>query len=147
MKIKKRMPSAIHFRFRYLIALICAVTFVIILFFFLKPFNNLAKIYNNRQLEYLIVELTTWQDEGFQAIVVDEGNNDTFLVGNELTIVFESETDIVLEDGTRFNYDSNNPQAGAVGWAPGTKIQIEYQKYEKSKSHSRIYAYHAESIS
>ena len=61
MKIKKRIPSAIHFRFRYLIALICAVTFVIILFFFLKPFNNLAKIYNNRQLEYLIVELTIWQ--------------------------------------------------------------------------------------
>lgn len=125
------------------VACVCIIAVVIFWSSTLKG-NNVAKIYRLNQSEYMEVELVEWQDEGFRAIVTAAGNNNIFPVEAELTVIFEEETRIVLSDGMLFDYNSEEPKAGLVGWKSGSTIRVEFMNYQQYSEdngfHNRVYA-------
>jgi hypothetical protein len=96
--------------------------------------NNIdtpVQVYTLSQPAQMEVRLVEWQSEGFKAVVVDVGDNTIYPKGAELTVIFENETEIVLSDGTFFDYSSDEPQAEAIGWATGETVFVKFLTYEE----------------
>lgn len=130
-----------HYNYKWLailIGVIIVISFIIILCKF-RTSHTIIDVHFCEEVENIVVEITEWRDEGFQAIVVNESSSDTFSAGTNLTVAFDAETNIILEDGTYFDYDPYNPQARGIGWDTGTIVNIEFKAYEKSKNYSRVY--------
>lgn len=103
-----------------------------------------ATVYSLSQTDQMSVKLVSWQDEGFKGIVTCADEQNFFPSGAELTVIFESETEIILDDGTIFDFDDDEPKAGLVGWTEGTTIQVSFKNYEQYDEdngyYNRIYA-------
>ena len=63
----------------------------------------------------MYVEIVEWQGEGFKAIVTDPGDNGVFPEKAELTILFDEESEIRLDNRDMFKYNADEPNAEAVG--------------------------------
>ena len=77
----------------------------------------------------MYVELVEWQGEGFKAIAADPGDNDVFPEKAELTILFDEDSEIRLNNGDMFKYNADEPNAEAVGWEAGTIVHVKFIKY------------------
>lgn len=103
-----------------------------------------AIVYTSIQTETLVVQLVAWQDEGFRGIVTQGDSVDLFPEGAELTVIFEDETEIILENGELFPYTADAPSAGDIEWAEGTLIAVNFTTYEEyhpdNGFYNRVYA-------
>ncbi len=106
--------------------------------------DRTVQVYTLSQTAYMEVALVEWQGEGFKAIVVDTGDNNIFPVNTELTVLFEENTKIILNDGTQFEYNASQSNAGSAGWVLGEIIYVEflnYEQYSDTKGYSnRVYS-------
>ncbi len=82
------------------------------------------------EAEELSVEIVEWKTTGFAAVVVDVGNNSVFPLDGELSVEFGYETEILLADGTTFEFDPDEPDAEAVGWEIGTVVKVQFTEYD-----------------
>lgn len=116
-----------------------------------KPTNSDVKGYYAYESQQLIVELVAWQGEGFTATVVDERNNSIFPFYPQLLVFFEENTEIVLYDGTTFDYTPSEQNTEAIGWEVGQLVLVEFfnwEEYENNKGFfNKIYANYVEVIS
>ena len=98
--------------------------------------------------EELYVELVEWQGEGFQAIVTDMATNSVFSDKEELTILFDEDSEIQMSNGELFHYDEEKPNAVDVGWEPGTNVKVRFLKYvnymENNDCYHQLFASHVE---
>lgn len=93
--------------------------------------NTMGQGYTLSQAEQMNVEIVEKRDEGFTAIVVDEGSNNIFKEGAKLTIIFEDESEIILGDGISFEYNFYEPNAKDIEWSEGDIVSVEFTYYEE----------------
>lgn len=111
-------------------------------------YNTAAQVYTLPQAEKLSVELVEWGGDHFKAIVVDAEDNSIFPVGAELSVVFDYETEILLDDGTLMVFNPDEPDTEIIGWEVGTMVSVEFLNYEEYREgnhfYNRLYASHVE---
>ena len=99
----------------------------------------------------MYVELVEWQGEGFKAIAADPGDNDVFPEKAELTILFDEDSEIRLNNGDMFKYNADELNAEAVGWEAGTIVHVKFIKYvnylEGNQFYNQLFASRVEVIS
>ena len=99
----------------------------------------------------IYVELVEWQGEGFQGIVRDLGDTGPFPETAELTILFDEDSEIRLDNGDMFKYNADEPNAEAVGWEAGTIVHVKFIKYvnylEGNHFYNQLFARRVEVIS
>ena len=108
------------------------------------------ELHTGAYLQFVRVELVAWQDDGFQAVVVETGNSSIFPVGAKLSVLFrENNTEIVLEDGTSYGYGEIS--IDSIPWSEGAIIDVGfavYESYSEERGYdNKLYAYHLEPFS
>lgn len=108
------------------------------------------ELHTGAYLQFVRVELMAWQDDGFQAVVVETGNSSIFPVGAKLSVLFrENNTEIVLEDGTSYGYGEIS--IDSIPWSEGAIIDVGFAVYEPYREENgydnKLYAYHLEPFS
>ena len=83
----------------------------------------------------MYVEIVEWQGEGFKAIVTDPGDNGVFPEKAELTILFDEESEIRLDNRDMFKYNADEPNAEAVGWETALFGAVSFAAYLKYVLH------------
>ena len=89
--------------------------------------------------EKLRVELVAWGGDHFKAIVVDAEENNIFPAGAELSVVFDYETEILLDDGTLMVFNPDEPDTEIIGWEAGTVDSVEFLHYEEYREGDHFY--------
>lgn len=104
----------------------------------------LAQVLSEDESVSLVLELVSWQSEGFSAIVLDTKESESFPLGAKLTVIFEDETEILLADGTVFSYTADEPNAEDIFWETGVTVLVDYVNYEAYEEgngfYNRLYA-------
>lgn len=112
--------------------------------------DTVAQLYFTDEPQKLILELVEWKDEGFKAIVINGDEQELFPKDGKLSVIFEDVTEIILEDGTLFNYSADNPKASEIGWEEGCEIVVTFTAYEEylpgNNFYNRIYAINVEQV-
>lgn len=102
------------------------------------------QVYTLPQAAKMSVELVEWGGDHFKAITADAGNNNVFPVNAELSVVFDYDTEILLNDGTLMVFDPDKPDTSAIGWEIGTIIDVEFVNYteylEGNHFYNQVYA-------
>ena len=102
---------------------------------------GIGQVYTLSQTEQMSVELVEWgKVDRFKGIVVDAGDNSVFPVDAKLSVVFEYDTEILLNDGTIkvFNPDEPN-DIDTIGWKEGTIVTVEFVNYDKYMEGNHFY--------
>lgn len=106
--------------------------------------GTMEQIYTLPQTAKMSVELVEWSGDHFKAITVDAGNNNVFPVNAELSVVFDYDTEILLNDGTLMVFDPDEPDTSAIGWEVGTIVNVEFVNYaeylEGNHFYNQVYA-------
>lgn len=106
--------------------------------------GTMEQIYTLPQTAKMSVELVEWSGDHFKAITADAGNNNVFPVNAELSVVFDYDTEILLNDGTLMVFDPDKPDTSAIGWEVGTIIVVEFVNYteylEGNHFYNQVYA-------
>ncbi len=106
------------------------------------------QVYTLPQAEKLSVELVEWGGDHFKAIVVDAEDNSIFPVNAELSVVFDYETEILLDDGTLMVFNPDEPDTEIIGWEVGTVVSVEFLNYteyrEGNHFYNQLFASHVE---
>lgn len=106
------------------------------------------QVYTLPQAEKLSVELVEWGGDHFKAIVVDAEDNSIFPVNAELSVVFDYETEILLDDGTLMIFNPDEPDTEIIGWKAGTVVSVEFLNYaeyrEGNHFYNQLFASHVE---
>ena len=97
------------------------------------------QVYTLPQAASLRAELVAWGGDHFQAVVVDAEDNGIFPDGAELSVVFEGDTEILLDDGTVLLFDPDEPDAESIGWEAGTVVSVEFLRYEEYRAGNHFY--------
>lgn len=109
------------------------------------------QVYTLPQAEKMSVELVEWGGDHFKAIVVDAEDNSIFPVNAELSVVFDYETEILLDDGTLMVFNPDEPDTEIIGWEAGTVISVEFTNYaeyhEGNHFYNQLFARHVEANS
>lgn len=113
-----------------------------------QPYHHetMEQIYTLTQAEKMSVELVEWGGDHFKAITVDAGNNSVFPVNAELSVVFDYDTEILLNNGTIMIFNPDEPDTSAIGWEAGTIVDVEFVNYaeylEGNHFYNQVYASH-----
>lgn len=91
------------------------------------------------QPDKLIVQFIEMSGDHFKAVVVDSGENGIFPVNAELSVVFDSNTNILLEDGTTFSFNPDNPNTESILWTQGDLIIVEFIQYQDYLEENAFY--------
>jgi hypothetical protein len=106
------------------------------------------QVYTLPQAEKMSVELIEWGGDHFKAIVVDAEDNSIFPVNAELSVVFDYETEILLDDGTLMVFNPDEPDTEIIGWEVGTVVYVEFLNYEEyhegNHFYNQLFASHVE---
>lgn len=109
------------------------------------------QVYTLPQAEKISVELVEWGGEHFKGIVVDAEDNSIYPVHAELSVVFDYDTEILLDDGTLMVFDPDEPDTEIIGWEAGTVISVEFTNYaeyrEENHFYNQLFASHVEAKS
>jgi hypothetical protein len=97
------------------------------------------QVYTLPQAEKMSVELVEWGGDHFKAIVVDAEDNSIFPVNAELSVVFDYETEILLDDGTLMVFNPDEPDTEIIGWEVGTVVSVEFLNYEEYHEGNHFY--------
>lgn len=65
----------------------------------------------------------------FKAVTVDGGNSDIFPASAKPSVVFDYDTEIFLNDGTRIVFEPDEPDTSAIYRETGALIQVELVNY------------------
>ncbi len=101
--------------------------------------QTMDQLYSLSQQEVMSVELVEWSVDRFKGIVVDAGNNSVFPANAELSVVFEYDTKIILEDGTSLMFNPDEPDTESIGWDVGDVIHVEFLNYCEYKEGNHFY--------
>ncbi len=106
------------------------------------------QVYTLPQVEKLSVELVEWGGDHFKAIVVDAEDNSVFPINAELSVVFDYETEILLDDNTLMVFNPDEPDTEIIGWKAGTVVSVEFKNYaeyrEGNHFYNQLFASHVE---
>lgn len=109
------------------------------------------QVYTLPQAERLSVELVEWGGDHFKAVVVDAGDNHIFPADAQLSVVFDYDTEIRLDDGTLMVFDPDQPDTEVIGWEAGTVVLVEFSRYieyrEGDYFYNQLFAGHVEAES
>jgi hypothetical protein len=111
-------------------------------------YETTEQVYTLPQVEKMSVELVEWGGDHFKAIVVDAEDNSIFPVNAELSVVFDYETEILLDDGTLLVFNPDEPDTEIIGWEAGTVVSVEFLNYEEYSEgnhfYNQVFASHVE---
>ena len=106
------------------------------------------QVYTLPQAEKMSVELVEWGGDHFKAIVVDAENNSIFPANAELSVVFDYDTEILLDNGTLIVFNPDEPNTEIIGWEVGTVVYVEFLNYveyhEGNHFYNQLFASHVE---
>lgn len=109
------------------------------------------QVYTLPQAEKISVELVEWGGDHFKAIVVDAEDNSIFPVNAELSVVFDYDTEILLDDDTLMVFNPDEPNTDIIGWEVGTVVSVEFSNYieyhEGNHFYNQLFASHVEAKS
>ncbi len=100
---------------------------------------GVGQIQSLSETEEIYVEIVEWKKTGFAAVVVDAGNNSVFLLDGELTVEFDDDTKIILNDGTAFEFNLDEPNTESIGWEIGTIVKVEFTEYDEYLEGNHFY--------
>lgn len=110
--------------------------------------RTMEQVYTLSQKEKMSVELVEWGGDHFKAIVIDAEDNSIFPVNAELSVVFDYDTEILLDDGTLMVFNPDEPDTEIIGWDVGTVVSVEFLNYveyhEGNHFYNQLYASHVE---
>ena len=110
--------------------------------------ESMAQVYTLPQAETMRVELAAWSGDHFTGVVVDAGDNSIFPAGAELSVVFDYDTEILLDDGAILRFNPDEPDTDAIGWRKGTIVTVRFVNYEEYQEgnhfYNQVYASHVE---
>ena len=104
--------------------------------------GTMEQVYTLPQAETMSVELVEWSVDHFKGIVVDAGDNSIFPADAELSVVFDYDTEILLDDGTVMVFNPDEPDTDAIGWKEGTIVTVKFVSYDEYREGNHFY-YHA----
>ena len=111
-----------------------------------EPTNNqdtkdtIEQLYTLSQVETMYVELVEWgKKDHFKGIVVDAGDNSIFPVGAKLSVVFDYDTEILLDDGTLMLFNPDEPDVDVIGWKEGTIVTVRFVNYAEYREGNNFY--------
>lgn len=101
--------------------------------------STMAQVYTLPEAETMSVELVEWSGDRFKGIVVDAGDNSIFPADAELSVVFDYDTEILLDDGTVMLFNPDEPDTDAIGWKEGTIVTVKFVNYEEYRAGNHFY--------
>lgn len=101
--------------------------------------GTMEQVYTLPQAETMSVELVEWSVDHFKGIVVDAGDNSIFPADAELSVVFDYDTEILLDNGTIMVFNPDEPNTDAIGWKEGTIVTVKFVNYEEYREGNRFY--------
>ena len=101
--------------------------------------GTMEQAYTLPQAETMSVELVEWSVDHFKGIVVDAGDNSIFPAGAELSVVFDYDTEILLEDGTIMVFNPDEPDTDSIGWKEGTIVTVKFVSYDEYREGNHFY--------
>lgn len=102
--------------------------------------GTMEQVYTLPQAETMSVELVDeWSVDRFKGIVVDVGDNSIFPADAELSVVFDYDTEILLDDGTVMVFNPDEPDTDAIGWKEGTIITVKFVNYDEYREGNHFY--------
>lgn len=99
----------------------------------------MEQVYTLPQAETMSVELVEWSVDHFKGIVADAGDNSIFPAGAELSVVFDYDTEILLEDGTIMVFNPDEPDTDSIGWKEGTIVTVKFVSYDEYREGNHFY--------
>lgn len=106
------------------------------------------QVYTLPQAETMSVELVEWGGDHFKGIVIDAGDNNIFPADAELSVVFDYDTEILLNDGAIMIFNPDEPDTDAIGWEEGTIVTVKFVNYNEYREgnhfYNQVYASYAE---
>lgn len=97
------------------------------------------QVYTLPQAKKMSVELVEWGGDHFKAIVVEAEDNSIFPDNAELSVVFDYETEILLDDGTLMIFNPDEPNTEVIGWEAGTVVSVEFLNYSEYREGNHFY--------
>ena len=101
--------------------------------------GTMDQLYSLSQQEVMTVELVEWGVDHFRGIVIDAGNNSVYPANAELSVVFDYDTKIILEDGTSLMFNPDEPDTEVIGWSVGDVIRVEFVNYHEYMEGNHFY--------
>lgn len=102
--------------------------------------STMAQVYTLPEAETMSVELVEWgKRDYFKGIVVDAGDNSIFPTGAELSVVFDYDTEIILDDGTVMVFNPDEPDIDVIGWKEGTIVTVKFVNHDKYMEGNHFY--------
>lgn len=101
--------------------------------------GTMEQVYTLPQAETMSVELVEWSVDHFKGIVVDAGDNSIFPADAELSVVFDYDTEILLDDGTVMVFNPDDPDTDVIGWEEGTIVTVKFVNYEEYREGNHFY--------
>lgn len=101
--------------------------------------GTMEQVYTLPQAETMSVELVEWSRDHFKGIVVDTGDNSIFPADAELSVVFDYDTEILLEDGTIMVFNPDEPDTDSIGWKEGTLVTVKFVSYDEYREGNHFY--------
>ena len=112
--------------------------------------GTMVQVYTLPQAETMSVELVKWGGDSFKGVVVDAGDNSIFPADAELSVVFDYDTEILLNDGTVMVFNPDEPDTGAIGWKEGTIVTVKFVNYDEYQEgnhfYNHVYASYVENV-
>lgn len=101
--------------------------------------GTIEQVYTLPQAETMSVELVEWGVDYFKGIVVDAGDNSIFPADAKLSVVFDYDTEILLNDGTVMVFNPDEPDTDIIGWEEGTIVTVEFVNYDEYREGNNFY--------
>lgn len=76
--------------------------------------------------ESIFATIEEWRDEGFVCTIIDSDIHDFIAEGYSVLIQFNETTKVTTLDGSKFQYDEENPNAPSCGLPVGTTVEIYF---------------------
>lgn len=101
--------------------------------------GTMEQVYTLPTAEKMSVELVEWGGDHFKGVVVDAEDNSIYPVGAELSVVFDYDTKILLDDGTLMTFNPDEPNTEIIGWEAGTVVSVEFVNYSEYLAENHFY--------
>ena len=93
-----------------------------------KNKENVSEIVKEDKDNVVSVQITNWQSEGFDGIVVN--GNGQLIKGESVKVIFNENTLVFKSNGAQFKYNDEEPNAEDCGINIDETVEITYRSYE-----------------
>ncbi len=110
--------------------LLCNVLVIVLLMGTGCTKENASVIHGVKEFKQneISVKIKTWQSEGFVGTVVT--GNEKIKKGENVTVIFDDNVLVLNSNGSKFEYNSEMPNAEECGIKNGITVMITYSAYE-----------------